>query len=208
MNKNVREAKFYDDRVKLFGKSIKSVGWSSVEQQFLRFDILLRGAPFTLDSILDTGCGLGDLLTYLDERGFKYHRYIGIDISNEMINIAKKEHRSTHTKFICSDFKKLRKIKCFSYIIMSGSLNLKTNSKPLQRVDLFFKKSASLLRQDGVVAANFLSIDVDFQQNHHQHYSALDVFKLAHKHFNEVEIRDNYGLYEFTILGRSPHNEK
>ena len=49
--------------------------------------------------LLDVGCGTGVLYEPLNEAGLK--SYTGIDVSEEMIKIAKENHKSEN--FICDD---------------------------------------------------------------------------------------------------------
>ena len=56
----------YEDRFEKYGNDVKTVGWGSIEDQNLRFDMLFRGININNKSILDLGCGLGDLVNYLN----------------------------------------------------------------------------------------------------------------------------------------------
>jgi SAM-dependent methyltransferase len=69
----------------------RQVGWVDRLQQFVAFEVLagvgdLCG-PDRL-SVLDVGCGLGDLLDYLRGRGFA-GRYTGVDLVPELIEAAR-----------------------------------------------------------------------------------------------------------------------
>jgi ubiquinone/menaquinone biosynthesis C-methylase UbiE len=67
-------------------------------------------------SILELGCGTGDLIgNLLPSYG------VGVDISNEMINIAKRKYSKIN--FVCQDIGEFFIQKKFDYIIISGTLN-------------------------------------------------------------------------------------
>ncbi len=66
LDKN-RISQLYNDRFKQHGDSIVTVGWRSKEDQILRFEMLFRGHDLIGKTILDVGCGLGDLIFYLDD---------------------------------------------------------------------------------------------------------------------------------------------
>lgn len=70
----------------------RSLGWTSRETQRRRFLTLWRmaGSPRT-GSLLDVGCGLGDLLTFLDQHDAAV-RYVGIDIRPSVIGDARARH--------------------------------------------------------------------------------------------------------------------
>jgi len=67
-------------------------------------------------SILELGCATGDLIGNLSP---SYG--VGVDISDEMIKIAKK--RFPRVNFVCSDVESFDTKKKFDYIIISGTLN-------------------------------------------------------------------------------------
>jgi len=200
--------KFYDERVHQFGRNIKAVGWRSTEQQQLRFEVLLKDFSKSLGDILDVGCGFGDLLMFLEQNDFNFKSYMGIDVSNEMVNIAKKENGDLRVDFLQTDFFEFKFKKLFDLILMSGSLNLKLPIESLSRVELFFKKTSLLLKKDGNVTANFLSNKVDFEQINHEHYPPNIVLEIAEQYFSKVTLIENYGLYEFTIIGEGLANGK
>jgi tRNA (uracil-5-)-methyltransferase TRM9 len=49
------------------------------------------------DKILDFGCGNGRLAGYLNN---KYEKYIGLDVSRKLVDIAKKKYSGSKTEFI------------------------------------------------------------------------------------------------------------
>ena len=61
------------------------VGWRSHENQRLRFRQLLKYVSEN-DSILDYGCGVGDLFEYSKDKNVNY---TGIDINENMVKAAK-----------------------------------------------------------------------------------------------------------------------
>ena len=74
-----------------YGPGHRAVQWSSIDAQIRRFAVL-SDVVTTSASVMDVGCGLGDLLSYLrDERGFK-GRYMGLDFVPEFIEHATRHH--------------------------------------------------------------------------------------------------------------------
>jgi ubiquinone/menaquinone biosynthesis C-methylase UbiE len=67
-------------------------------------------------SILELGCGTGDLLGNLNP---SYG--VGVDISEEMIKIAKRRYPGL--EFVCQNIENFSSKKKFDYIIISGTLN-------------------------------------------------------------------------------------
>ena len=80
-------APFYINRLKAYGPDdVRCVGWGSDETQARRFDALLALA-LPHHTVLDVGCGRGDLAKCVD-----YYRYRGIDVCESMIRIAKERY--------------------------------------------------------------------------------------------------------------------
>jgi len=57
--------KFYNDNFFKYKDSVKTVGWSSKKDQYLRFEKLFENIEVNNKSILDIGCGLGDLIFFI-----------------------------------------------------------------------------------------------------------------------------------------------
>lgn len=71
------------------------IGQAKIYSRFI-FD-LIKDKPIE-HSIIDYMCGTGELLQYFKSKGWET---TGIDLSEDMLNIAKKY--DTQTKFICED---------------------------------------------------------------------------------------------------------
>jgi SAM-dependent methyltransferase len=68
----------------------KIVGYTDRNQQAKLFSCVIPyEVNFSNDTILDVGCGVGDLYAYIEEIiGFKRPHYTGIDYNKDMIDIA------------------------------------------------------------------------------------------------------------------------
>ncbi len=85
-------AAFYDVRQTVFaGEDMMILEYSKEEAQRCLFERATRLLP-PRGRILDLGCGLGHLKAYLDERGFPYEDYRGIDVSGRMVAEARRRH--------------------------------------------------------------------------------------------------------------------
>lgn len=99
--------------------------------------------------VLDVGCGFGNLLEYLP----KNINYVGIDISQNYINYAKKRYKS-RGKFICADVTKqeLREGK-FDVVFISSLFHHLSNS---QMKKLLESLLPSIRKETVVVSADSL----------------------------------------------------
>ncbi|MBN1257822.1 MAG: class I SAM-dependent methyltransferase [Planctomycetes bacterium] len=79
---------YYEDNIRRHGNDFKSLGWGSRATQEVRFEVLSQVAPLAKASVLDVGCGLGDLYEYLLTR-FKELTYSGMDLVPAMVEAAR-----------------------------------------------------------------------------------------------------------------------
>ena len=83
----------------------EALGWRAAESQRKRFEVIAQVADFNGCSVLDLGCGTGDLAAYLSER-FSDLRYLGIDQMPEFIETARQRFtaQAEHTAFALAHF--------------------------------------------------------------------------------------------------------
>jgi SAM-dependent methyltransferase len=78
----------YNNRLLKFGKDIKTLGWGSTEQQEYRFLNIVSYLDLDEKSILDIGCGFGDLFTFIDKNSNTIKNYTGWDINPDLLKQA------------------------------------------------------------------------------------------------------------------------
>lgn len=101
--------------------SVKALGWRGSESQLKRFEVLANIGDLNGASILDVGCGYGDLKAYLDQ-DFSDFVYIGIDQMPEFITEAQSVYKNdANTTFYQSDFSTVNFPKV-EYVFASGAL--------------------------------------------------------------------------------------
>jgi ubiquinone/menaquinone biosynthesis C-methylase UbiE len=82
----IKITRFFNDLHKQYGQhSARALGWETKDVQFLRFEMLTDIADLEGASILDVGCGLGDLYGYLESQ-LDHFTYTGIDITPGLIH--------------------------------------------------------------------------------------------------------------------------
>lgn len=109
-----RQKRIYKSMHKNASAPHESVGWISKERQSLRFEKLTVGIGGG-DTVLDFGCGLGDLYGYVIERDINID-YFGIDLVDEFVSSAKK--RYTEGIFVKSSIFDMSQE--FDYVLSSG----------------------------------------------------------------------------------------
>lgn len=84
-------ADYYSKLLMLHGDRPEALHWSP-EGQKARYDILLKLSDnINQSSIIDYGCGKADLYAHMLMKGIK-PRYTGVDITECLINLAKKKY--------------------------------------------------------------------------------------------------------------------
>lgn len=190
-----RAADLYNARFDEHGRSVRTVGWSNERDQRLRFEMLLRGLEPRGKTILDVGCGLGDLVTYLEEHIGGDFRYIGIDIAGKLIDSARVTFGKVGREFHTGDLFSV-KLPRVDIAVLSGALSLKVVGIEQYAQDTM-RKMFDLSRE--VASLNFLSSYVDFEAQKNQHYSPEKVFGWAKQLSKKVNLLHDYPLYEFTV---------
>ncbi len=197
-----RIKQLYDTRYTQFGNNHKTVGWGSIEDQVLRFDMLCRGLDLTGKTILDIGCGLGDMVPYLEARYSEGFIYTGIDLAPSLIKAAQEEFTQPNIKFICGDMNRLNESEQYDVVFLSGALSYRVDDN-IGYTKAMLKKLFRISRE--VISINFLSTYVDFQAEKNFHYPPEDIFQFAKTLTKWVVIYSDYPLWEFTIqLRHSP----
>ncbi|MEN2399202.1 class I SAM-dependent methyltransferase [Flavobacterium sp. MC2016-06] len=126
---NLYIQKFHEDKIEKYGSgNAQSMAWFSEEDQLKRFDILAQIADLSNSSVLDIGCGNGDLCHYLSNRFYNVS-YYGIDIMPAFLdNAIEKNKDFLNASFYLGDFMQ-NNLPTTDYVVASGSLNYK-NSNP------------------------------------------------------------------------------
>jgi SAM-dependent methyltransferase len=188
-------AHVYNTRFGLYGRDIRTLGWGSRADQVLRFDILFRGIDPIGKTILDVGCGLGDLVPYLRERTGGDFAYFGVDIAEQLIIDARSVYGSPSCTFMHGDAFR-DDLPQVDIAVLSGALSMRAEGIT-EYAELTLARMYSLAKE--AACLNFLSKYVDFELEKNQHYQPETVFAWACRITRRVNIFHDYPLYEFTL---------
>lgn len=109
---------FYNDLYREHGPELSALGWSSLQAQTKRFNVL--SSVITVPGrVLDVGCGFGDFANR-----FNKDDYIGIDSNADFI--AEAQRRNPTKTFIHGDFMQTQ-FDRFDYVIANGVLAFQDN---------------------------------------------------------------------------------
>src|SRR3954471_11695213 len=87
----------YDKSLREYGPGPKALLWWDYRSMAIRFRELVADVPALGKSIMDAGCGLGDLLPFLYAKAADF-RYLGVDKKKGFIDVAKQRYEGHEFK--------------------------------------------------------------------------------------------------------------
>lgn len=197
-------AAYYTARVLRYGASPLGVDWSCEATQQLRFVKLLGVCDFTRPFALnDLGCGYGALAAFLAARHADVHvDYLGIDLSPAMISRARRRWRGRpNVRFAVG--RNLPRVA--DYAVASGIMNVK-QTQPVGLWEDYVRAILTDMHRTARrgFAVNFLTRpapDAPADQLYCPDPAVWRAF-CAERLGCSVEIVEDYGLREFTLLAR------
>jgi len=114
---------YHKEKIDQYGQGTTgALGWKTLEGQIARFEALSQIGNLNSSSVLDAGCGHGDLCGYLNEK-FTGVRYFGIDRDASFLDIAiQKYSHLDETAFFLGDFTTAQ-LPATDYILACGALS-------------------------------------------------------------------------------------
>jgi 2-polyprenyl-3-methyl-5-hydroxy-6-metoxy-1,4-benzoquinol methylase len=193
----------YESTLDTHGANSKGMDWPISKDLDARFQIMLEvmSSDKSLNlELLDLGCGVGLMIDYLNKvNGFNHLVYKGIDISEKMIVAAKKKH--PNYQFASKDIiKDPLQAESFDYIVMNGVITEKLSLSQEEMIDFAEKIiSAAFTACRKGIAFNVMSAHVDWKRDDLFHYPLEQLVNFLVKNCSRhIQIRMDYGLYEFT----------
>jgi len=194
---------FYEERLARHGDDVRSVGWRRAEKQRLRFAVLADVGGLHGASLLDVGCGLGDLYAFLREAGIQAD-YTGCDLSSRMIEAARAKHpeaRFLTGDVLSPDFPAPHQT--FDFVLASGIFALPVGDETAYR--RIVARLFALCRR--AAAFNMISTHVDYREAYLHYSDPGEMLTFCRREVTPwVALRHDYLPYEFTVyLSRMPN---
>ncbi|MDG4813504.1 class I SAM-dependent methyltransferase [Hydrogenovibrio sp. 3SP14C1] len=189
------------------GYEATALFWRDQSVQEKRFDILidfirLNSQSVEADhviSILDVGCGFGDLCDYLKKAGLQVN-YTGIDVSPDMVRAGQFKHGDIHLlQGELFDFEWPQA--SFDWVVCSGAMNEVVDSpgQEGEYAQAMIQKMYALCRQ-GVV---FNLLDASHEWSHSrpdlQSFDSSEIASFCKGFANNVLVRQDYLPNDFTV---------
>jgi len=189
----------YRKRWEQYGYDSRTLGWNK-DCQWVRFDAAFEGLrEEDFESVLDVGCGFGDLLGYLRSKGWR-GRYTGLDLMDELIQEARKRYSTdSAAEFFRDDIAAFDRSGKSNMAVAVGVFNHRLHQDNLDFVRETVEKMWNLTTR--VVVCDFLSISADVERREHELYYAdpARLYQFASGFSRRIMIHHAYMPFEFQI---------
>lgn len=188
--------KRYRERWEKFGYDPRTLGWNKGRQR-ARFAAALDGVRERFDSILDVGCGFGDLFGFLHQRGWQ-GRYVGVDIVPELLEEGTRRFGALGAEFQFGDFSRQSGQVTTDVAIAIGMFNhvLGNDNAAFIRETLGSMWKATRK----VIVADFMSTAAEIRHPHLFYFSPEDAAGLARTFSRRFLINHGYMPFEFQLV--------
>lgn len=198
--KKVEQIKtYYQPKLDKEQPDFKVLGWESEEAQKLRFAMLTDNISLEGKTLLDVGCGLGNLFQFIHSKNINV-KYTGIDILKEMIDRASANNPDGTFMFLDIFNDNPFPEKSFDVIYTSGifNLNLGNNKDFLSKAIGLFAKTAR-----EAIVFNLLHIASPDREDRYYYFDPDEVKKIIDDlsfGFKSIEIVEQYLKNDFTVI--------
>lgn len=187
----------YEDRLRQHGYAPATLGWGKHGRQEIRFGVLAEEILTDPEcSVLDVGCGFGDLDDFMRRRGWA-GAYRGIDLVPGLVDVAKSRNPDIDVRVAdLDDFAASNER--FDYVVASGIFNAKLDSEPNPAyIERSLRQMFALCRV--AVCVDFMSTFVDFQHETAWHTDPAWAIAAARAISPRFRLRHDYMPFEFAL---------
>jgi SAM-dependent methyltransferase len=191
---------YYGARYRTFGDSPQGMDWRDATSQVLRFESLtrcldLRGRP----SLLDLGCGNGELFGFLTERGIPV-RYLGVDACPDMVAACQRRFGSESAILAASTDLASRGLRA-DFVVASGTFNVRQKvAIPVWEGFVLRSIEQMFASCTVAIALNLMSSWVDYRYEHLYYLEPERAPEVAALCGTRRFLLDHsYPLFEFTV---------
>ncbi|OGM32073.1 hypothetical protein A2803_00715 [Candidatus Woesebacteria bacterium RIFCSPHIGHO2_01_FULL_44_21] len=190
--------KHYQKKFQKYGVDARSLSWAGKGAAHQRFRAIWKEIDFNNKSVLDVGCGFGEMARFLHKR-YDNVKYTGVDIVPEFIQEAKKAH--PYFDFECIDYFNNPMPEKFDVVMASGTLNSNLGGK-----NSAFREKAVKVMFDHTKKALVFNMLGGHPQPENDPKSnvwyadSLEVLEYCMSLTRRVVLRANYHPKDFTVF--------
>ncbi len=202
-NKSVVE--HYEKCLETYGDTHKGVDWPKEQDVNTRYQVMLDLIYFKKDqseklSLLDFGCGASHLYEYMQKLEFSNLKYSGLDISDKFITLSKSKFPNNQY-YNLDLLKENSKLPTFDYVVMNGVFTEK-RELTFDEMFLYFTQLITKVYEisNKGFAFNVMSKAVEWERWDLFHLPTDLLIDFLTKNLTRnFIIRNDYGLYEYTV---------
>lgn len=202
LNKKIRS---YQKSFKKYGVSPRALHWVSKEAAEVHYKQLIADLDFEGKSVLDVGCGFGDIIPYILEKS-KHFEYIGIDIVPEFIKVAKDTYKNRinikkklRVHFLVRDYIKNPLRQKFDVVLCCGALNsnpsnsIRYRKKAIEIMWEYAREVVAFNMSGGYPQPENKNVNRVFYAN------SLEILRFCFTLTSKIIFRHHYRKRDFTI---------
>jgi SAM-dependent methyltransferase len=180
-----------------YGESPKSLHWVNYASQAIRFKNLVADLELEDKSILDAGCGMGDILPFIYTRASRFD-YLGVDINKDFIKVARKRYDGHKFKVGDPFFGRIRHR--FDVVLSCGVMNenipdwLEVRK---QMIANLFENTRETLAFNMAGSLSYIPPDSKIA-----YADAQQIYDYCKSLTSQVSLKTGYSNYDFTIIMR------
>lgn len=192
----------YEGCLERHGDNHLGVDWPNQKDAETRYRVMLDLIRLRPNgrTLLDFGCGASHLFEFMSRQGVAIERYIGVDLSPKFIALS--EEKFPDNEYLCLDVLEAEeKLPVSDYTVANGVFTERVEMSDEQMWSFVRKTVAALYRRVKIgVAFNAMSSHTDWQRQDlfHLPLDKLAAFLVRHV-TRDFIIRNDYGLYEYTV---------
>jgi SAM-dependent methyltransferase len=185
----------YEARYREFGYDPRTLGWHKGRQR-VRFAAALEALGTQFGSLLDVGCGFGDLFGYLRDRGWQGN-YLGLDLCPELLDEGRKRFGPRGAQFECIDLSGESLAYSADVAVAIGIFNNRLKGDNLEFVAQMLH--AMWAHSTQAIVVDFLSTTADRPRPELFHADAEVILQMALGYSKRVRLDHSYMPFEFLV---------
>lgn len=196
MNTTETMLTWYNSSLEQYGENdFRSLTWGDEtgKSAFRRYQIIHDIMPINGSSVLEIGCGWGSIFDF----GFEPSKYLGLDINEKFIEIAKNKHKAD---FITADIMSYELNGYYDLAIASGVAG--NRGGPAWHPNLLLSFMERMFKHADTTIINFPSVWSNIRSEHVEYFSPEYVLSTALQITRNIQLIHLDSFDFFIILNK------